>query len=98
MTLAPSFDGITVDCGDLSVRAINQAIRAAQAAGATQIRLLRPRLRHNLGVALPAGISVTIEGSVGYYVAGLNNGAPSDCARQRRLGSGREHAGRLGRD
>ena len=75
MTLAPRFDGTTVDCGDLSVRAINRAIRAAHAAGATQIRLLRPGARHNLGVALPAGLSVTIEGSVGYYVAGLNDGA-----------------------
>jgi glutamate synthase domain-containing protein 3 len=75
MTVAPSVDGITVDCGDLSVRAINQAVRAAHAAGATQIRLLRPGARHNLGVALPAGLVVTIEGSVGYYVAGLNDGA-----------------------
>jgi glutamate synthase domain-containing protein 3 len=75
MTLAPRFDGTTVDCGDLSVRAINRAILAAHAAGATQIRLLRPGARHNLSVALPAGLSVTIEGSVGYYVAGLNDGA-----------------------
>jgi glutamate synthase domain-containing protein 3 len=75
MTLAPRFDCTTVDCGDLSVRAINQAIRSAQAEGATQIRLIRPGARHNLGVALPAGLFVTIEGSVGYYVAGLNDGA-----------------------
>jgi methylamine---glutamate N-methyltransferase subunit B len=65
----------TVDCGELPVRAINQAIHSAIAAGATEVRLLRPAARHNLGVALPAGVSVTIEGSVGYYVAGLNDGA-----------------------
>ena len=65
----------TIDCGDLPVRAINQAIRAAIAAGATEIRLLHPAARHNLGVALPAGFALTIEGSVGYYVAGLNDGA-----------------------
>jgi glutamate synthase domain-containing protein 3 len=65
----------TVDCDPLPVRAINQAIRSAIAAGATDVRLLRPAARHNLGVALPAGVSVTIEGSVGYYVAGLNDGA-----------------------
>jgi methylamine---glutamate N-methyltransferase subunit B len=75
MTLGPSIETATVDCGDLSVRAINQAIRAAQAAGASEIRLLRPGARHNLGVALPAGLVLTIEGSVGYYVAGLNDGA-----------------------
>jgi methylamine---glutamate N-methyltransferase subunit B len=66
---------VTVDCGDLPVRAINQAIRRALAAGASDIRLLRPAARHNLGVGLPAGARVTIEGSVGYYVAGLNDGA-----------------------
>jgi methylamine---glutamate N-methyltransferase subunit B len=75
MTLVPSIEAKAVDCGDLSVRAINQAIRAAQAAGYTEIRLLRPGARHNLGVALPAGLFVTIAGSVGYYVAGLNDGA-----------------------
>jgi methylamine---glutamate N-methyltransferase subunit B len=75
MNLAPPFDGKTLDCNDLSVRAINESIRAAHGAGATKIRLLRPGARHNLGVALPAGLDLTIEGSVGYYVAGLNDGA-----------------------
>jgi methylamine---glutamate N-methyltransferase subunit B len=65
----------TLDCGDLPVRAINQAIRAAIAGGATRIHLLRPEARHNLGVALPQGVTLTIEGSAGYYVAGLNDGA-----------------------
>jgi glutamate synthase domain-containing protein 3 len=64
-----------VDCGDLSVRVINQSIRQAFAAGASRIRLLRPAARHNLGVALPSGIELTIDGSAGYYVAGLNDGA-----------------------
>jgi glutamate synthase domain-containing protein 3 len=64
-----------LDCGDLSSRAINQAIRSAIAAGSTDIRLLRPAARHNLGVGLPAGVVLTIEGSVGYYVGGLNDGA-----------------------
>jgi glutamate synthase domain-containing protein 3 len=65
----------TLDCGDLPVRAINQALRAAIAGGATRIRLLHPNARHNLGVALPAGVGLTVEGSAGYYVAGLNDGA-----------------------
>jgi methylamine---glutamate N-methyltransferase subunit B len=63
------------DCANLSVRAINQAIRAALAAGTTRIHLLHPAARHNLGVALPEGVELTIEGSAGYYVAGLNDGA-----------------------
>src|SRR5262245_41231050 len=68
-------DSTSLDCRDLSVRAINQAIRAAIAGGVNGIRLLRPDGRHNLGVGLPEGITLTIEGSAGYYVAGLNDGA-----------------------
>jgi glutamate synthase domain-containing protein 3 len=64
-----------LDCGELTTRAINRAIRAAVGAGTTRIHLRNPAGRHNLGVALPAGIELTIEGSVGYYVAGLNDGA-----------------------
>jgi len=65
----------TLDCGDLTTRAINQAIRAAITDGATRILLHRPAARHNLGVALPPGVTLTIAGSAGYYVAGLNDGA-----------------------
>jgi methylamine---glutamate N-methyltransferase subunit B len=66
---------VTIDCGDDSVRAINRSIRSAIASGFTAIRLLRPGARHNLGVALAEGVELTIEGSAGYYVAGLNDGA-----------------------
>jgi glutamate synthase domain-containing protein 3 len=65
----------TIDCTNLPVRAINRAIRAAAVEGASAIVLLNPAARHNLGVALPAGVTLTIEGSAGYYVAGLNDGA-----------------------
>jgi glutamate synthase domain-containing protein 3 len=64
-----------LDCGDLPVRAINQAVRSAIASGTTSIRLLNPGARHNLGVGLPDGVCLSIEGSVGYYVGGLNDGA-----------------------
>ena len=66
---------LVLDCGDLATRAINRAVRAAIAAGTTRIHLRDPAGRHNLAVALPAGVDLTIEGSVGYYVAGLNDGA-----------------------
>ncbi len=77
MNPASSHDSsiVTLDCGDLTVRAINERIRAAIAAGATEVHLLRPDARHNLGVALPEGVRLTIDGSVGYYVGGLNDGA-----------------------
>jgi glutamate synthase domain-containing protein 3 len=64
-----------LDCHDQPVRAINRAIRAAIAEGSRTIRLINPEARHNLGVALPEGVYLTIAGSVGYYVAGLNDGA-----------------------
>lgn len=65
----------TIECGDMTVRAINREIRQAIADGSTGITLLHPAARHNLGVALPAGIHLQIDGSAGYYVAGLNDGA-----------------------
>ena len=74
-TTATDQGSVELDCGDRSTREINQAVRTAIASGATRIRLLRPAARHNLGVALPEGIELIIEGSAGYYVAGLNDGA-----------------------
>jgi glutamate synthase domain-containing protein 3 len=65
----------TIDCGDLTTRAINREIREAIERGSRSIQLLNPSARHNLGVALPEGVHLTIEGSAGYYVAGLNDGA-----------------------
>jgi methylamine---glutamate N-methyltransferase subunit B len=65
----------TLDCTGRSAREINQALRALIAAGETKIRLLNPAARHNLGIALPDGVQLTVDGSAGYYVAGLNDGA-----------------------
>jgi glutamate synthase domain-containing protein 3 len=75
MTLESGNRIVTIDCADLTVRQINQTIRACVAEGATEVRLLQPAARHNLGVALAKEAHLTIEGSVGYYVAGLNDGA-----------------------
>ncbi len=83
---------LVLDCGDLPTREINRLVRSAIAEGATRIRLLRPAARHNLGVALPEGIELIIDGSAGYYVAGLNDGATVHRPRRCRLGRRREHA------
>jgi glutamate synthase domain-containing protein 3 len=74
-TISTGSSTTTIDCADLTTRAINHAIRAAIAAGGTRIQLLNPSAQHNLGVALPEGIELMIEGSAGYYVGGLNDGA-----------------------
>jgi glutamate synthase domain-containing protein 3 len=73
--VSTTLDRTTIACGRLSVREINQAIRSAIEAGSRRIVLLDPQARHNLGVALPEGVHLTIAGSAGYYVAGLNDGA-----------------------
>lgn len=64
-----------IACDGQTTRAINSAIRAAIEAGASRIRLSDPGARHNLGVALPEGVELIIDGSAGYYAAGLNDGA-----------------------
>lgn len=66
---------LTIECSGLPTREINQSVRSAIESGRTEIRLTNPEARHNLGVALPEGVRLTIEGSAGYYVAGLNDGA-----------------------
>ena len=72
----PTNEPVSVlDCGDLPTREINRWVRSAVAAGAGRIRLLRPAARHNLGVALPEGVELIIDGSAGYYAGGLNDGA-----------------------
>ncbi|HVA85005.1 MAG TPA: hypothetical protein VNF73_01680 [Candidatus Saccharimonadales bacterium] len=69
----PSLDHV-VDCDGRTVREINQAIRADLGAEAALV-VRNPGARHNLGVALLRPGHVTFEGSVGYYCAGMNDGA-----------------------
>jgi glutamate synthase domain-containing protein 3 len=65
---------LTIDCQGKSTREINRDLRAAIAAGEREIRVLRPDARHNLAVALLQPVRVILEGSVGYYVAGMMDG------------------------
>jgi glutamate synthase domain-containing protein 3 len=64
-----------IDCRDKTTREINQLLREAISAGQTHIRVLEPDARHNLGVALLSPVNVAFEGSVGYYCAGMMDGA-----------------------
>jgi glutamate synthase domain-containing protein 3 len=65
----------TIDCQGQSTREINRELRAAIARGETDLRVLHPDARHNLGVALLEPVRVVFEGSVGYYCAGMMDGA-----------------------
>ncbi len=66
---------ITIDCRGKTTRDINRELRQAIAAGQRDIRVLEPEARHNLGVALLEPVRVAFEGGVGYYCAGMMDGA-----------------------
>src|ERR1700738_2268889 len=66
---------MTIDCQGKTTRAINQLLREAIATDEREIRVAAPEARHNLGVALLEPVRVVFEGSVGYYCAGMMDGA-----------------------
>lgn len=61
-------------CEGKALREINQAIRKQIGDGAQEIRLTNPSARHNLAVGLITPAHLIIEGSVGYYCAGMMDG------------------------
>lgn len=62
-----------IDCSGLETREINRQIKAGIAAGEA-VTLRNPAARHNLAVGILQPGRVRIEGSVGYYGAGLCDG------------------------
>ncbi|MBI4608032.1 MAG: glutamate synthase [Candidatus Rokubacteria bacterium] len=64
----------TVDCEGKTTREINREVHRLIEAGAREITLLNPRARHNLAVAILRPVRIRIEGSVGYYCAGMIDG------------------------
>jgi glutamate synthase domain-containing protein 3 len=66
--------GSEIDAGASSIREVNRAIRAALSQGASVV-VRNPGAQHNLGVALLSPGYVEFAGSVGYYCAGMNDGA-----------------------
>jgi glutamate synthase domain-containing protein 3 len=66
---------VSIDCAGKTTREINRMLREAIAAGQRDFRVLEPDARHNLAVALLQPVRVTFEGSVGYYCAGMMDGA-----------------------
>jgi glutamate synthase domain-containing protein 3 len=62
-------------CEGRTVRDVNEELRRRLAAGESDLVVAQPSARHNLGVALLSPGKVTFQGSVGYYCAGLIDGA-----------------------
>jgi methylamine---glutamate N-methyltransferase subunit B len=60
-----------IDCEGKTTRDINRAIKQAIDAGVANIIVRNPAARHNLGVGLVQPVTLTIEGSVGYYCGGM---------------------------
>ncbi len=67
--------GAVVDCASLTTREINQAIRLLCDEGSADICVTNPAARHNLAVALVTGSKILFDGPVGWYCAGMNDGA-----------------------
>jgi glutamate synthase domain-containing protein 3 len=65
----------SIDCRGKTTREITRSLREAIAAGQRDLRVLEPDARHNLAVALLEPVRVVFEGSVGYYCAGMMDGA-----------------------
>src|SRR5207244_4793469 len=65
----------SIDCRGKATREINRLLHDAIDAGQRDIQVLEPDARHNLAVALLQPARVVFEGSVGYYCAGMIDGA-----------------------
>jgi formylmethanofuran dehydrogenase subunit C len=63
-----------LDADELALRQLNAAVRGALAEG-REVVVTNTGARYNLGVALLRPGRVTFDGSVGYYCAGMNDGA-----------------------
>ena len=65
---------VDIDASSLSTREFNQRIKELTAAGETEIRVINPQARHNMGVCILSPCRVIFEGSVGYFCSSLMDG------------------------
>ena len=63
-----------IECAGKQTREINRLLHDAIAKGEGELELLAPDARHNLAVAILKPVQITIDGSVGYYCAGMSDG------------------------
>ena len=61
----------TIDCSDKTVRAVNSKLKDLVYDGESEIHIINPGSLHNLAVAITKAANITIDGSVGYYCAGM---------------------------
>ena len=65
---------VTLDLSQLPVREANERLRESGAAG-EDVEVINPDARHHIGVGLVHPIKVTVQGSAGYFCAGLTDAA-----------------------
>ena len=65
---------VSIDLAELSVRDANAQLRTLGEAGEA-VEILNPDARHHIGVGLTAPINVNVQGSAGYFCAGLTDQA-----------------------
>ena len=65
---------VSLDLAKLSVRDANTQLRKLGEAG-ENIEVLNPDARHHIGVGLTAPVDVMVNGSAGYFCAGLTDQA-----------------------
>ena len=65
---------VSIDLAELSVREANAQLRTLGEAG-EEVEILNPDARHHIGVGLTASINVHVQGSAGYFCAGLTDQA-----------------------
>ena len=65
---------VSIDLAELSVRDANAQLRTLGEAGEA-VEILNPDARHHIGVGLTAPINVHVQGSAGYFCAGLTDQA-----------------------
>jgi len=69
-----------VNCEGRTSREVNGEIKRQMRQGENPIVVRNPAARHNLGVAILQPVTVQFDGSVGYYCAGLIDGATVEVA------------------
>ncbi|MGD9913423.1 MAG: protein GlxC [Rhizobiaceae bacterium] len=66
----------TFDLSVTPLREFNAALHAIRhGANATEFEVINPRGSHSVAVGVEGNISIDVRGSVGYYCAGMNDGA-----------------------
>ncbi|MDP7065103.1 MAG: glutamate synthase-related protein, partial [Arenicellales bacterium] len=67
-------DMVTLDLASLTVREVNEQLRQFGAEG-EDVHISNPDARHHIGVGLTDAITVHVDGSAGYFCAGLSDQA-----------------------